>query len=388
MGFSMKPIVAVPVSQNAQSEGVYFPALDGLRGTAALVVALGHAGWRYPGEWLMPDNYLMVDLFFVLSGFVIASHYSDRIGNWAQARTFMRRRFFRLYPLHLFYLLVFAGVELVKFAAQRLYALTPNTPLFSTNNGGSFLAHLFFLNGWGFTDPRSFDGPSWSTSIEFYVCAMFAVLAIFAGRRLKWVTAAGVAAAYVWFLFTLGVHQGFTAWVGWFRGPVGFSLGLLTFEVFRVLEGHAVTRRGLMFAEIFAIALFLLFYFKPYMGLRGRYDCIAPFASMLMVLTVALRSKNHVHEFLAGRMMVGLGTLSYSIYLGHTLIGWFIAQLLRVALHVKEIPDPDKYHPLLVPSNALAIAATISYVLLFLLLSRLTFRYIEAPARAYARRGK
>ena len=49
----------------------------------------------------------MVDFFFVLSGFVIALNFQSKIYNFTDVINFQARRFFRLYPLHFFMLLIY-----------------------------------------------------------------------------------------------------------------------------------------------------------------------------------------------------------------------------------------------------------------------------------------
>ena len=62
------------------------------------MVALGHAvvlfGFR-PGS-----SYLAVDLFFVLSGFVLAHAYDQKIARGMGTIDFMRIRLIRLYPIY------------------------------------------------------------------------------------------------------------------------------------------------------------------------------------------------------------------------------------------------------------------------------------------------
>jgi Predicted acyltransferases len=77
-----------------------YSTLDGLRGVAAMLVVMYH----FPGFFrpvYVENSYLMVDLFFVMSGFVIASAYEEKLscGNISPLR-FMRLRLIRLYPLY------------------------------------------------------------------------------------------------------------------------------------------------------------------------------------------------------------------------------------------------------------------------------------------------
>lgn len=80
--------------------------IEGLRGFAALLVVASHYVHHLtpnPGLWLMAST--GVDLFFVLSGFVFAPHLS-RPGFSVGAH--LVRRFFRLYPLYVCALLMYA----------------------------------------------------------------------------------------------------------------------------------------------------------------------------------------------------------------------------------------------------------------------------------------
>lgn len=73
-----------------------YVTLDGMRGIAALAVALFHYNISQA-----PHGYVAVDFFFALSGFVLCHAYLPRwqqgLGTWA----FMKQRFIRLYPLFL-----------------------------------------------------------------------------------------------------------------------------------------------------------------------------------------------------------------------------------------------------------------------------------------------
>lgn len=76
-----------------------FNTLDGMRGVAALIVAIGHGqAWfnPIPGS----HSWLAVDFFFVISGFVLAKVYEPRFRSGLAPMSFMAQRYIRLYPLY------------------------------------------------------------------------------------------------------------------------------------------------------------------------------------------------------------------------------------------------------------------------------------------------
>ena len=75
-----------------------YPALDGMRGIAALAVLLHHfPPIRRP--LLFHNGLLAVDIFYLLSGFVIALAYDRRLAEGLGARRFMTIRIIRLWPI-------------------------------------------------------------------------------------------------------------------------------------------------------------------------------------------------------------------------------------------------------------------------------------------------
>src|SRR6266496_1761059 len=114
------------MSRNAPSEATkFFAPLESLRGLAALVVVIYHAVWSNPvtGLHFFQNGALMVDFFFVLSGFVIAHSYGGKLRSFTENVRFLFLRIGRLYPLHLAFLLVFLGIEVAKFVAEKKLGL-------------------------------------------------------------------------------------------------------------------------------------------------------------------------------------------------------------------------------------------------------------------------
>lgn len=82
------------------------PSLDGLRGIAALAVTVYHArselwvvGLAQNPQGLLSRAYLAVDFFFMLSGFVIAAAYEERMLAGMSLRQYALIRLRRLYPI-------------------------------------------------------------------------------------------------------------------------------------------------------------------------------------------------------------------------------------------------------------------------------------------------
>ena len=100
-------------------------ALDGLRGLAAIAVALFH--------WLLSfAGFLAVDFFLVLSGFILAHRYPYSDSPVSSGR-FVLSRLARLYPMHLFGLLSYTLVYTL---------LLKDIPRYPDGTLFTFLRHL------------------------------------------------------------------------------------------------------------------------------------------------------------------------------------------------------------------------------------------------------
>lgn len=111
-----------------------------------------------------------VQLFWCLSGFIFFWNYREPIRNLAVggARFFMLR-FSRLYPLHLATLLLVAALQ-AGYAAQH----DGRTFVYGNNDVPHFLLQLAFAGAWPDASNYSFNGPTWSVSLEVLVyCGFF-----------------------------------------------------------------------------------------------------------------------------------------------------------------------------------------------------------------------
>jgi peptidoglycan/LPS O-acetylase OafA/YrhL len=91
------------ISADATPGKSHYVILDGLRGVASLMVVVFHLfeAWAGgdPAKQIINHGYLAVDFFFLLSGFVVAYAYDDRLVAGMSQWDFFKRRLVRLQPM-------------------------------------------------------------------------------------------------------------------------------------------------------------------------------------------------------------------------------------------------------------------------------------------------
>ncbi|HWI87222.1 MAG TPA: acyltransferase, partial [Sphingomonas sp.] len=161
----------VDAEQARASHADRYYLLDGMRGIAAILVALMHFSSSFGGRHnlIAPHAYSAVDFFFALSGLVIARAYERRLRSGMTFRTFLEVRVVRLYPLFLVGLLLGLGKEIVGLAMHRPEALPPVEVAFAVPFNSvmlpDFSGRIATLNG-----------PSWTLTLELLVNIAFALI--------------------------------------------------------------------------------------------------------------------------------------------------------------------------------------------------------------------
>ena len=317
--------------------------LDGLRGLAACVVAFGYhaqylfaqgvipagTGW-FVGDWLRGSGWLAVDLFFVLSGFVFAHVYLTNAGDW---RDFGVARFARLYPLHLVTLL---------FCLVTLGHLPGNTL-------PAFIAHLAMAQALVQPAGHTFNGPSWSLTVEIICYALFLLGLRAGGRWLRIITMVAICAGLIGVRLQLPGGEVSTM-AALFRALLGFFIGQA------IWRGRGWLGRIPLPMLIVAVLAALLV--DP-----ARFGSVLPVTLLgwPALLLMALRLKGF-----SARPLAWLGARSYAIYLIH-------------------MPLIDLVHELsgggLTGSPALIAGAWLALIAATLILSDLAWRWLEQPQR-------
>ena len=140
-------------------------SIDGLRGVALILVMLFHAGAPFSQA-----GWLGVDLFFALSGFLITTlliREYDKCGE-ISFKKFWLRRFLRLMPVYVFYILLIT-IAVLSSPAHELHTVGGFSP-------AQYLVGLWtytfnFIPLAGIWAHQAFTGHLWSLSVEeqFYL---------------------------------------------------------------------------------------------------------------------------------------------------------------------------------------------------------------------------
>lgn len=351
-------------------------ALDGLRGLAAVCIALVFHYRHFfdpdaqPPPWffdfavfapLLRYGFLAVDLFFGISGFIMTLVYYESIrdGRVAGAR-FAMLRLSRLWPLHAVTTLA-AGVLGFGYFLQAGAVAIPGA---SADDAYHLLLTLLMMQHVGLEFSQSFNFVSWSLSVEALCYVLFFLIA----RQ------GGYFDLLCLLLFSIGIFLLFnristlflTADTG--RGLVGFFAGCLIARGF--MSGHsrplAVGAWG--FLAFYAITCLLPHAPGDVMAADPRLQWQTVVFPALIAACLTTRP---LRDALSTPPLAWAGRLSYSIYLCHIPVqyGLFIA--------FKAAGRP-------VPYDRLRFYAL--YVLLVVSSSVATNLLIERPAQARLRR--
>jgi len=340
-------------------------SLTGLRGAAALMVVGVHAtpvlAPDAPG-WLaavLAQGQVAVDLFFVLSGFVLARAQAG-LGR-SGVGAFLWRRAWRIYPLHVAVLGVLAGYAL---AAGGDGFIAPDFPW------SRLLPTLLLLQPFLFRGSTGWNPPDWSIAVEMLCSVLLwpALVALRAagrpGRVARGLVAGGLALAAA---ANLAAHGGETAgWPAVLRGVCGFGFGMALAR----LGTQAGTRGAGGLACVGRCGSGTVAELAAGGGFLASVAVDAPWASVVLAgwLVLALSHEaGAVSRWLRGRCVVGLGRVSFSVYLVHV--------------------------PLLIPFEGgwtwaggwpWRVAACGAYLALVAGVATLAWRRVERPGRALA----
>jgi peptidoglycan/LPS O-acetylase OafA/YrhL len=335
-----------------------FRAIDTFRGLAAILVILFHIpdSRMLEGNQLVARGYMAVDFFFVLSGFVMAHSYLKKINDLPSAKNFVVKRFKRIYPLHFFTLLMFATFETARFVVDQ-YFVKLNTPPFENCDIPTLIANLTLTHSVGLFDHLSWNIPSWSISVEFYVYIAWALLLIVFRKKL-WLVGLFSLPFIGWFIWKFNGNMEYTYDFGFIRCLFGFVLGMYAYQFAKRFEKR-MSRTLATFTEMALIVTtgWLL------SGISVNYHWLLPFWFAIVIIFFSTET-GYVARLFAHNRLKFLGELSYSYYLTHIVIIRSLDLLFFKVLKLQ--------HTLVIESVFLVILFSLVQVV-----SHFTYKYVE-----------
>lgn len=291
-----------------------FPALDGLRAVAAVMVIVSHTGGP---RWLAFSGWTGVHVFFVLSGFLITTlllRETDRVGR-ASLGAFWIRRVFRIVPVYL------AALGLAVVAAVGIGQWAPMVD--------ALPAYLTMTSD-VFDVPDYLFRQAWTIGIEerFYLLWPLLAFGLCTRARSRGALVTGLAAVLV-----ILVAAGAGLWVHYAVLLAGCALALILHD----RRGYAVlqplTRPGPA-AAVLLLMVAAQVAVRPAVEVVGEPWTIVMYTPFACVLLVSLLGSGHASQFLATSPLRWVGERSYALYL----VAQAVALTLAAAVPALAVP--------------------------------------------------
>ena len=294
------PVAAIPRARHRLDQPPHrFLVLDGFRGLAAGGIVLYHVATALGLHALAGRAYLAVDFFFVLSGFVLAHAYEERLRTGTITPTrFLSIRFARLWPMAAAGSLLGCAATIARFEGMPFRAASAFEIVVAAAFASLLLPDL--MPG---TPAFPLNPPHWSIFLEVAANYVYAFIAPLLSTRLL---ASGVAVSAVW-LASDTLTFGNANHIASARVAYGFFVGVLIYRSW--LRGMRPTfLRAAPLAVVLTAALFS----PSILGSAGT-DTIS---QLIVFPTIVWVGASASPGKVAALCRVG-GTISYPLYVVH-----------------------------------------------------------------------
>ncbi|CAG5068510.1 hypothetical protein DYBT9623_01241 [Dyadobacter sp. CECT 9623] len=330
--------------------------LDGLRGIfSVLVIAHHHNAFKdhyLYNNFFVINASLFVDFFFVLSGFVIALNYVNRIHTTGDFFQFLKKRFIRLYPLLFYTEVIFVIANLVgdQSSMKNVGSLGLSYYFYTAFDALTFMGSTPVFGSW-----ISNNYPSWSISAEMISYLVFG-LVILCLPRFKYFAFTLITIVSAVFIYSRGEYL-LAYDYGFVRGLLCFCLGIFTHFILSKRTFHLSA-----FEIPFLIVLLTAMYLVHYWDLNLWKLVFPPLFSIGIIIFAS--STGFVSQMLSSKPFQYLGKISYSIYLNHALVLILVNVLLFRFLKSQ-------------PTDLMIAISLTSSILLTIIYSHFTYEYVE-----------
>ncbi|MFN6561630.1 MAG: acyltransferase family protein [Nostoc sp. ChiSLP01] len=291
------------------------------RGIAAILVVLSH-GDRILSRQLDQNSLLHifhfgwigVDFFFVLSGFIIFYIHQYDIGKPNKLKSFITKRFIRIYPL---YWIVLASKILAS-----IFTNYKDT-IYQTGAGEVLKAFLLIPQDRAILN-TNFIGVSWTLSYEIFFYCLFAGLILFDTKICRAIIVAWIAGVLLNLFNLLPIGNNFILKFIFDEHNLEFILGCLA--AYTISQSKFKFKNSLIYTSLFLLVLSVINTKYREFDVSGIPSLISygiPF-TLLIIGSVYLEMSSKIN---IPFILIYLGDASYSIYLTH---GFFLSNISKI----------------------------------------------------------
>ena len=299
----------------------YRPEIDGLRAIAVGAVILYHAQITIFGYQPFKGGFIGVDIFFVISGYLITTIILKELNTTGtfSFKHFYERRVRRILPALLFVMLVslpFAWMyslphSFIDFSKSILYSLGFSSNFYFHYSGEQYGAESGLIKPFLHT---------WSLSVEEQFYILFPIVLLITFKYFR---------KYLIHIFILGfvISSGLAEWGS--RNHPSFNFYVLPtrgwellagsiLAYLEIISGHRSQNRILNlilpFTGLILIGHSFLF-FNDEM-LHPSFYTLSPIIGVCLIIWFSIKNEI-ITKILSTKLLVGIGLISYSLYLWH-----------------------------------------------------------------------
>jgi len=342
----------------------YRPEIDGLRAIAVGLVILYHSELNIYGNTFFKGGFIGVDIFFVISGYLITSIILNELvtTNSFSFKYFYERRIRRIMPVLIFIALVsmpfawicLSPIAFVDFSKSILYSLGFTSNLYFHYSGQEYAALSGFYKPFLHT---------WSLSVEEQYYILFPILFFITFKYLK---------KHLFAVLSLGLIFSLLLAEYGSRNYSSLNFYILPTRMWELLLGSIIAHfesknkipdkykiLNLIFPSIGILLIGYSAIFFDHSTRHPSFYTLMPIIGVALIICFSNKDEL-INKVLSTRIFVGVGLISYSLYLWHFPIFAFG--------RITEITSGD-------------LTKKIFLGIIILLLSIFTYFFIEKPFR-------
>ena len=314
--------------KNCNMKHIYRPEIDGLRAIAVLAVIIYHAQVKVSGSQFFGGGFIGVDIFFVISGYLITSIILNELfttGSFS-FKYFYERRIRRILPVLLFVMFVSLPFAWVYLFPSGIIDFSKSI-LYSIGFGSNFYFHY---SGLEYGGVEGFYKPflhTWSLSVEEQYYILFPIILLFTFKYIR---------KYLIHILIFGFITSLLLADWTSKNHSSISFYFLHTRMWELLAGSLLayfeTKIGrsskfkilnqvLPFVGLSLIGYSFL-YFYDGMSHPSLYT-LTPIIGVCLIIWFS-NENELITKILSTKLFVGVGLISYSLYLWHYPIFTFV----------------------------------------------------------------